>query len=197
MLAFLTLKYPHQQSSSFRARAFLLALLALPVPLFATAEDTKVSQRKIAVVTHRDNTNSEITRAELGRMFMKKTTLWRNGQRCIPIDQTGTSEIRSRFYRTVLDRSVDSMKRYWMRETMTGNAKPPVSLNNSATAKKYVQKIKGGVAYIYEDEVDESIKVLHVKDIPDFSSPEEAEGDGGDNEGKDEDEEDSSSGEKT
>ncbi len=175
MSVFLTLKSSHCCGSSFRAHGFLMALLAMLACLQSAAEDTQASPRKIAIITHLDNVNSEVTRAELGRMFMKKTTLWRDGQRCIPIDQAGTSEIRAQFYRTVLDRSVDSMKRYWMRETMTGNAKPPVSLDSSATTKKYIQKIRGGIAYIYDDEVDDSVKVLHITDMPEFSSPDDGE----------------------
>lgn len=175
MFGSLRSKSSHRCSSSLWACGVLMVLLALAPCLHSATEESKASPRKIAVITHLDNVNSEVTRAELGRMFMKKTTLWRNGKRCIPIDQAGTSDIRAQFYRAVLDRSVDSMKRYWMRETMTGNAKPPVSLDSSATVKKYIQKIRGGIAYIYEDEVDDSVRVLHVKDMPVFSSPDDGE----------------------
>lgn len=101
-------------------------------------------------------------------MFLRSRTEWARGERCIPIDQAGSSEIRAQFYRLVLDKSVYEMTRYWMQKTMTGDAKPPVSLENSQTVKKYINKIEGGIAYIYEDEVDETVKVIRIVDAPEF-----------------------------
>lgn len=152
-------------------------VISIGAPVSAQEEAEKTEQpRRLAIVTHVDNPNSVLSRAELGRMFLKKRTQWSNGDRCIPIDQAGTSEIRRQFYGMTLDRTVYDMKRYWMQETMTGNAKPPVSLENAATVKKYLEKIKGGIAYIYEDEVDDSVKVIRVRDMPELYSGDEVEG---------------------
>lgn len=143
-------------------------------PTSAQDETDKAEEpRRLAIVTHIDNPNSVLSRAELGRIFLKKQTQWSNGDRCIPIDQAGTSEIRRQFYRMVLDRTVYDMKRYWMQETMTGNAKPPVSLENTATVKQYLQKLEGSIAYIYEDEVDDSVKLIRVRDMPILYSSDE------------------------
>ncbi len=106
-------------------------------------------------------------------MFLRSRTEWARGERCIPIDQAGSSEIRAQFYRQVLDKSVYEMKRYWMQETMTGNAKPPVSLDSSQTVKKYINKIEGGIAYIYEDEIDDTVKVIRIVDAPEFYTTED------------------------
>lgn len=159
------------------ALAFSAVSILIGTPASTQEETDKTEQpRRLALVTHVENPNSVLSRAELGRMFLKKRTQWSNGDRCIPIDQAGTSEIRQQFYGMVLDRTVYDMKRYWMQETMTGNAKPPVSLENAATVKKYLQKIKGGIAYIYEDEVDSSVKVIRVRDMPELYSGAEVEG---------------------
>jgi hypothetical protein len=61
-----------------------------------------------------------------------------------------------------------------MQETMTGNAKPPVSLESSQTVKKYINKIEGGIAYIYEDEIDETVKVIRIVDAPEFHAAEDS-----------------------
>jgi hypothetical protein len=127
--------------------------------------------RPIAVITHPGNEVPSVTRSELARMFLKKQTAWSNGERCIPIDQRGESTIRREFSRLVLQTTVYEMKRYWIQETMTGNAKPPVSLESASTVKKYVQKLPGAVGYIYLDEVDESVRVLAVTDVADLALP--------------------------
>lgn len=157
-------------------RMLLVAALALP-PLLAadgsSEEETAAVPRRLAVVTNTANTHESLTRSELGRIFLKARTEWVRGERCIPIDQAGSTEIRAQFYRLVLDKSVDEMKRYWMQETMTGNSKPPVSLENSRTVKKYISKLEGGIAYIYEDEIDDTVKVIRIVDAPEFYAPEE------------------------
>jgi len=127
--------------------------------------------RTIAIVTHLKNDVESITRGELARIFFKRQTTWPEGARCIPIDQRGESTIRREFSELILERTVYEMKRYWMQETMTGNAKPPVSLESAATVKKYLQKIRGAVAYIYLDEVDDSVRVLKVADVPELAKP--------------------------
>src|SRR5688572_16310716 len=113
-------------------RILMFAVLALP-PLLASdgrsEEEPRAETRRLAVVANTSNTHDSLTRSELGRMFLRARTEWARGERCIPIDQAGSSEIRAQFYRLVLDKSVYEMKRYWMQETMTGNAKPPVSLD--------------------------------------------------------------------
>lgn len=164
----------------------LLAMIAAPHAVSAagdSAADKKPEPPpKIAIVTHPDNPITSVSRGELARIFMKTQTRWRDGGRCVPIDQLGDSPIRREFSRLILKKSVYEMKRYWMQETMTGNAKPPVSLESAATVKKYVEKIAGAVGYIYEDEVDDTVRVLDVPDVEGLvkppPAPEKHDGDG-------------------
>ncbi len=157
--------------------ATLLAIATVCTVLLgaeSAPESEEEQPRVLAVVTHVDNPLETITRSELARIFLKQQSTWPDGSRCIPIDQRGDSKIRREFSKLVLQRSVYDVKRYWMQETMTGNAKPPVSLESAATVKKYLQKIEGAVAYIYLDEVDESVRILAVKDVEELAQPEKA-----------------------
>ena len=151
----------------FSCRRLGVALLIFLTVIGAVAEEKgeKKAERDIAIVTNLKNDTTSLSRSELARIFTKKKTRWPNGKRCIPIDQLGDSKIRARFSRQVLRKSVYQMTRYWMQETMTGNAKPPVSLESAATVKKYIQKLEGAVGYIYADEVDDSICVLAILDV--------------------------------
>jgi hypothetical protein len=153
----------------------MLAAIVVGVSMFAGAEETEEPDapphRAIAIVTHLENDVESITRGELARIFLKRQTSWPDGERCIPIDQRGDNEIRREFSGLVLRRTVYEMKRFWMQETMTGNAKPPVSLESAATVKKYLQKIRGAVAYIYLDEVDDTVRILAVTDVKALAQP--------------------------
>ncbi len=167
----------------FYACVRLLALVmgsAVLVGIEGMADPEEANVRVVAVVTHLDNEVDSVPRSELARMFLKQQTTWPNGERCIPIDQRGENSIRKEFSRIVLLRSVYEMKRYWMQETMTGNARPPVSLESAATVKKYVQKIEGAVAYIYLDEVDDTVRILAVTDAEELAQPPEDKTEGDD-----------------
>lgn len=150
--------------------ASLALLLLLVCGLTGVWAEEEKPARRIAIITHRDNAIGELSKSEIVRMFLKRKTVWENGKRCFPIDQSGDSAIRRIFTELVMDRTVDEMKRYWMQEMMTGNARPPISLRNSVTAKKYVAKLKGSISYVYEDEVDESVKVIRVRDVAELYS---------------------------
>lgn len=158
----------------------LCLALTAPVTRSALAQDPAAipdnqvadsAPRKIAIVTHPDNPVNELTKAELGRLFLKKRTFWETGARCVPINQPGSTEIRDLFYRTVLDLDQTELKRYWMQETMTGNARPPVTVDNAAIVKKYIEKLPGAVAYIWADEVDETVTIIRIRDVPEFAVP--------------------------
>lgn len=150
--------------------AFVSGVL-LPASAEETGQEEAERPRTIAIVTHVDNYVRSVPRSELARIFLKQQTTWPDGTRCIPIEQRGDSAIRGEFSRLVLNRSVYEVKRYWMQETMTGNAKPPVSLESAATVKKYLQKLKGAVAYLYLDEVDASLRILSVPDVSALAQP--------------------------
>lgn len=155
------------------SRASIIWLLAsmMVTTIAAAPEETSETPPRIAVVTHVENKTPSLTRTELARMFRKQQTEWPDGERCIPIDQMGGSDIRSEFGRIVLEESPDEWKRYWIQQTMTGNARPPIALENSETIKKYVQKLPGAVAYIYERDVDETVRVLMIADTPELAIP--------------------------
>jgi ABC-type phosphate transport system substrate-binding protein len=152
------------------AAVWLVASL-LTSAIAAAPEEAPEAPPRIAVVTHVENTTPSLSRTELARMFRKTQTEWPDGERCIPIDQMGGSEIRAEFGRIVLEESPDEWKRYWIQQTMTGNARPPIALENSDTVKKYIQKLRGAVGYIYLSEADDTVRVLAVTDAPELALP--------------------------
>ncbi|HBJ75863.1 MAG TPA: hypothetical protein DDY86_10335 [Syntrophaceae bacterium] len=163
-------RHRQQRRLTLAAAAWILSSL-LAAATAAAPEEDAARPRKIAVITHLENETASLTRSELARMFKKTQTEWPDGRRCIPIDQLGGSAIRAEFSRIVLRESLDDIKRYWMQQTMTGNARPPISLESSATVKKYLQKLPGAVAYIYLDEVDETVQVLSIVDTSELAAP--------------------------
>lgn len=163
------MKFPTQRCNVVVAVWLLASLLASAIA--AAPEESAEAPPRIAVVTHLENETASLTRTELARMFRKTQTEWTDGERCIPIDQAGGSDIRTEFGRIVLGETPDEWKRYWIQQTMTGNARPPISLDSGDTVKKYVQKLRGAVAYMYLAEVDETVRILTISDAPELAAP--------------------------
>lgn len=161
------------QRTQARLAILLWSLGCVLVLLSGAAEesDRDEAMRPIAVVAHPESETTALTRGELARIFKKTQTEWPDGTRCIPIDQVAGGAIRAEFSRLVLREALDDIKRYWIQQTMTGNARPPIALENSDTVKKYVTRLPGAVAYLYLDEVDDSVRILHVADVPELASP--------------------------
>ncbi len=164
------MKRPIQRWNTVAAAWLMASLLASAIA--AAPEESPEAPPRIAVVTHVENETASLTRNELARMFRKTQTEWEDGEHCIPIDQAG-GDIRSAFGRIVLEQTPDEWKRYWIQQTMTGNARPPIALDSSETVKKYVRKLKGAVAYIYESEVDDTVRILAITDAPELLAPKE------------------------
>jgi hypothetical protein len=43
--------------------------------------------------------------------------------------------------------------------------KPPKVLRSARLVKEYLQRVRGGIGYIHESEVDESVKVVKIPDL--------------------------------
>lgn len=83
-----------------------------------------------------------------------------NGEAAFPIDQQPTSEIRSTFYRNLVNKSVVQMNAYWAKLLFTGRSSPPRVMSDSEAVKKAVQENKGAIGYINSTELDDNVKVI-------------------------------------
>ncbi len=159
------------QSVIVMMACFMLTLFPLCLSSEEKEEASKPKPRAIAVIVNKSNPLNEISKFDLKRIFLKQRTFWGPGKRCVPINQSAAQDIRQTFSDLVLNKEVQAMKRYWMQQTMTGSAKPPVVLDSSATVKKYIERIAGGIGYIYKDEIDDSIKAIGVKGLSEIYVP--------------------------
>lgn len=143
---------------SFASIAALLSfvLLAWP-PVSAQTADAG-----FVVVVNRANPVSEISRADLARMFLKQTPRWSNGQSVEPVDLVGSSPIREAFSRRVHQRSASSVISYWRQQIFSGRGVPPPEQANEAGVIRYVSGHAGAVGYVSATANVSTVKVLRV-----------------------------------
>jgi ABC-type phosphate transport system substrate-binding protein len=102
------------------------------------------------VVVNPSIQGTNVRRADLAAVFLKKALRWGNGSPATPIDQSGTSPMREAFSATVLQMPVAAVLQYWQRQltTTTSPLRPPIVKSSEAEILAYVAKTPGSVAYV-------------------------------------------------
>ena len=138
-----------------RGLSLISALLFLG--LGSPAEPPQV----IAVVVHKTNPLSNLSLANLARIYRGQETQWQSGERIFVVNRPATSVIRGNFYRQVL-RSGPYEKHY-----LAGTPVPFQTLvqESAEAVKLYVTRVPEAIGYIWLSEVDGSVRVVKIDNV--------------------------------
>jgi ABC-type phosphate transport system substrate-binding protein len=102
------------------------------------------------VIVNASVAGTNVHRADLAAVFLKKAVRWGDGSPAVPVDQSGTSHVRKDFSESVLHMPVMAVVQYWGRQlvSMAASAKPPTVKNSDAEVMTYVAKTSGAVGYV-------------------------------------------------
>lgn len=117
---------------------------AVAVGVAATPE----AEPDVCVIVNAANPVPSMTRAQVSRYFLKETVKWPDGSTVEPIDLAPTSQVRARFSKTVLGRSVKAMEAYWHRKVFQGEAVPPVFTTSEEDAVEFVRYNAKAIGYV-------------------------------------------------
>jgi len=134
-------------------KAFL-ALLAFALALPAAAGDFLV------VVAGAHSPIGHLSREQVADIYLGRVTTLPGGTSAMPLDLPTSSPEREAFYNQIAGKSAAQVKAYWAKMSFTGKGIPPKQLPSSADIKKFSSSKPGAIAYLYEDAVDGSVKVL-------------------------------------
>ena len=115
---------------------------------------------EILVVVNKENETTELTRSQIVDLYMGRYQNFPNGEAAFPLDHPPDSEIRSDFYRKMVNKSVAEVNAYWARLLFSGRASPPRVFSDSAAVIKAVSENRGAIGYIERSDLDDSIKVV-------------------------------------
>jgi len=121
-----------------------------------------VGARRIVVVVSIKNPIKTLTLAQLGRVFLRKQTQWPNGWAITVFSRPMKEPVRQQFSQEVFRKKPETLREYWLNLKLTRGLKPPKVLRSAKLVKRYLERVKGGVGYIYEDEVDETVRVVGI-----------------------------------
>ena len=143
--------------SRLRAIALVVAasVLVLARPLPTAASEGYV------VVVNQANPVHRMSRADLSKLFLKRTATWPGGAVAVPFDLSGASPTRKAFSQGVHGKPLWVVVAFWQQEIASGRSQPPAVCATEAAALQAVSGDPGAVAYISEGlTLSPGVKVL-------------------------------------
>jgi len=124
-----------------------------------------VTPERIVVVVARSNPVETLKLVQLRRIFLRQVTRWPNGSAITVFERPASSRVRREFCRKIFGKEPAEFEQYWMNLQLTRGLRPPKVLRTPTLVKRYLARVKGGIAYLYESEVDDSVKVIRVEGL--------------------------------
>jgi ABC-type phosphate transport system substrate-binding protein len=138
-------------------RLLVLLLVATGLATQAGAEPA------YKLVVNPANPTASLPRAEIARLFLKKTAAWPDGAATQVIDQERNSAVRQAFSQDVHQKSADAIAAYWQTAVFSGRDVPPAIAKSDAEVLAFVRANRGAAGYVSADADLTGVKVLAVK----------------------------------
>lgn len=117
------------------------------------------------LVVNDANPSSSMAKADVAKLFLKKTTKWDSGLMVQPVDQAVSRSVRKAFTKAVHGKSVSSIKSYWQRQVFSGRGTPPTELDSDSQVLAYVRNNSGAIGYVSAGtSLGSGVKILRVSD---------------------------------
>ena len=130
--------------------AISLRLLAAGALVVATMGTPAEAADSFTVIVNSAMTGTNVHRADLAAVFLKKAVRWGDGSPANPVDQSGTTHVRKDFSEAVLHMPVMGVVQYWGKQlvSMANSVRPPTVKASDEEVLAYVAKTSGAVGYI-------------------------------------------------
>jgi len=146
--------------SRFVAVTALLLVAVCSWSTAATAQTTSTGPRTILVVISSANQREPLTLAQVRRIFLKEVTVWSNGWPITVFERSTDHPIRAIFSSAVIGRTPAQLSEYWLGLALTRGLDPPKVCRTSTLLRQYLERVKGGIGYVYEDELESGMTIV-------------------------------------
>lgn len=118
-------------------------------------------ERGYKIIVNSSNPMVSITRENVSRIFLKKTTKFPNGLNASPVDLPANSGTRESFSKDVLGKTASSVEAYWQQLIFSGRDVPPPQKKESS-ALDFVRSNENGIGYVSAGVDTSGVKVVTV-----------------------------------
>jgi len=117
--------------------------------VFSSAALFAQNKRSFKIIVNKSNSTSTLTKKEVSKLFLKKTTRWKELDiKVNPVDLTDDSAVRIKFSNEILGKKVGAVKAYWQKLIFSGRKVPPPEKKSDSDVLKYVQDNPGAIGYV-------------------------------------------------
>ncbi len=140
----------------FRDCAIAIFLILASASVWAQAKSYKV-------IVNPSNPVSSMSREDVSRIFLKKTTKFSDGRGTSPVDLPVNSPTRESFSKDVLGKSSSAVEAYWQQMIFSGRDIPPAQKSESG-ALEFVRSNGNAIGYVSPGADTEGVKVINITD---------------------------------
>lgn len=130
----------HLLAKAFFVSALIVGLLSSNAPAQNTGHFLVIVSPNIRVTS--------LSKKELSRYFLKKSTNWPNDGRVVVVDQLPNAPVRSAFSMAIHGRTVSAIKAYWTQAVFSGRGVPPREKSSDKEVVKFISSNSGAVGYV-------------------------------------------------
>jgi ABC-type phosphate transport system substrate-binding protein len=113
------------------------------------------------IVVNTSNPATSMSKDEVARIFLKKSTKFSDGRSASPVDLAVNSSIRESFSKSVLGKPASAVDAYWQQQIFSGRDIPPPQ-KSEASAISFVRSNENGIAYVSPGADTAGLKVISV-----------------------------------
>lgn len=122
----------------------------------------EASAQEFQVVVNASAGVSEISAAELSKIFQKKAGKLPSGESAKPVDQEKDAAVREAFSKAVHGRSAGQIESYWQQQIFSGKDVPPEKKSTDAEVIEWVKANPGAIGYVSAGTSVAGVKVVKV-----------------------------------
>ncbi len=138
------------------------AAIALLVVFAAGCVEAAADGDRVRVIVNAKNPTTRVSKQFVADAFLKKRTRWRGDAAIQPVDLVQKHSVRARFSRSMLDRDVAAVRRYWAQLVFSGRGVPPPEVPDEDAVIEYVAKNSGAIGYVSASATLSGVKAVVV-----------------------------------
>jgi ABC-type phosphate transport system substrate-binding protein len=137
-------------------------IMLLVAALLTFAAASGVQAQEFVVIVNPANPVSALTRDEVSKLFLKRTTSWSAGGQVAVVDLAKSSKVREAFSQAVHKRAASAVDSYWQQQVFSGKDVPPPEKGTDADVIAFVKSNPGAIGYVAAASAD-GVKVVSLK----------------------------------
>jgi len=141
-------------------RTLLLGLGLVVFSLRSGGEPAHADADDLAVVVHKTNALSTMTRAQLAALFKAKSSQFPGGARATAVNLPPESPARQAFDYAVLGLTPDEVERFWVDSKIRSGVGSPRKVPGPAALVRFVSVDDSGIGYVPSSDVTDAVRVV-------------------------------------